>query len=64
MKYGFFKFIAFLFGTFVTTCPKCYGYFFGFQKYGTQIKIDHVIYRIICPECMKQADLIEQYTVL
>lgn len=48
------KFIAFMLGTFVTACPRCYRYFFGFQCYHEQFKVDDINYRIICNRCVKK----------
>lgn len=48
------KMIAFLFQTFVTDCPKCHSFFFGFQNYGKQVKMNEVTYRILCHRCFKQ----------
>lgn len=48
--------IAFLFRTFVTDCPHCHQFFFGFQPYKEQVKIGSVNYRIVCHRCVEQTD--------
>lgn len=48
------KIIAFLFRTFVTQCPYCFKSFFGFQSYAEQVKINGIVYRLVCHRCAKK----------
>lgn len=41
--------------TFVADCPKCHKHFYGFNKFGQDIKIDGVHFRIVCHTCHKRS---------
>lgn len=44
------KAIAFLLRTFLTDCPRCHQYFYGFHPYITQVKFE-IHYRVVCHRC-------------
>lgn len=44
------KVLAKIRGTFVTDCPRCHNFFYGFQQYGVQLKFERQ-YRVVCHKC-------------
>lgn len=48
------KIRALINNTFVADCPRCHKHFYGFHKYGQQIKIDGVHYRYVCHRCLNE----------
>lgn len=48
-------FIAYIRRTFVTDCPRCHQYFYGFHPYGLQLNLDGRHFRIVCHNCAHRA---------
>ena len=57
LKWNWFRrLIAYIRNTFVTDCPRCHRYFFGFHPYKEQIKIGEIHYRYVCHRCVPKIE--------
>lgn len=57
------RFIALVRRTFVTDCPRCFKYFYGFNKYALQVIFGEQAYRIVCHKCAEEHSKLEKKAV-
>lgn len=63
------RIIAFLRQTFVTDCPRCYNYFYGFNEYKFHLKFEDgkgkkQHYRVVCHRCADNYSKIQKEDTL